>query len=157
FNVVTGLVPESGGTVLLGDTDLTDAAPHEEARAGLARTFQNLRIFKNLSVRENVELTSEVAWRHRDGGPPVDDLLERAGLTALAARPAGSRGCGNQRRLGLARAAARGPDFLLLDAPTSGMSGAGSRAMVDHVRATAARLGAGVLVIDHDLGFITRI
>jgi branched-chain amino acid transport system permease protein len=157
FNVITGIVPETEGTVHLGATDLTDAAPYVIARAGLARTFQNLRIFKNLSVRENVELTSLVAWSYRGGGPSVDDLLEQAGLTALADRPAGTLDYGNQRRLELARAAALAPQYLLLDEPTSGMSDTESLAMVDQVRATAAQLGAGVLVIDHDLGFITRI
>ena len=157
FNVITGIVVETEGTVHLGATDLTDEPPHVIARAGLARTFQNLRIFKNLSVRENVELTSMVAWAYRQGGPSVDDLLEQAGLTALADRPAGTLDYGNQRRLELARAAALAPQYLLLDEPTSGMSDSESLAMVDHVRATAAHLGAGVLVIDHDLGFITRI
>ena len=65
FNVITGLVHEQGGTVHLGDRDLSDATPVDVARAGLARTFQNLRLFKNLSVRENVSLTSLVAGRHR--------------------------------------------------------------------------------------------
>jgi branched-chain amino acid transport system permease protein len=157
FNVVTGLVVESAGSVRLGKLDLSASAPHDIARAGLARTFQNLRLFKNLSVRENVELTSLVAWRHRQGGPSVDELLERAGLSGLADRAAGTLDYGNQRRLELVRAAALAPEFLLLDEPTSGMSDAESLAMVDHVRATAAALGAGVLVIDHDLGFITRI
>jgi branched-chain amino acid transport system permease protein len=157
FNVITGLVPETSGVVRLGAVDLSASSPVDIARAGLARTFQNLRLFKNLSVRENVELTSLVAWRHRAGGPSVDDLLEQAGLTALADRLAGTLDYGNQRRLELARAAALAPQVLLLDEPTSGMSDAESLAMVDQVRATAAALGAGVLVIDHDLGFITRI
>jgi branched-chain amino acid transport system permease protein len=157
FNVVTGLVHETSGAVRLGDQDLSADAPYQIARAGLARTFQNLRVFKNLSVRENVELTSLVAWRHRGGGPSVDELLDSAGLTHVADRPAGTLDYGNQRRLELVRAAALAPEFLLLDEPTSGMSDAESLAMVDRVRATAASLGCGVLVIDHDLGFITRI
>jgi branched-chain amino acid transport system permease protein len=159
FNVVTGLVPETEGRVVLGERDLTDAAPHTVARAGLARTFQNLRLFGDLSVRENVQLADLVARRHRAEQPPVDvdALLEEAGLLAWADRPAGTLDYGNQRRLELARAAALAPEFLLLDEPTSGMSDDESLAMVDHVRSTAARIGAGVLVIDHDLGFITRI
>ena len=72
-------------------------------------------------------------------------------------RPASTLDYGNQRRLELARAAALAPDFLLLDEPTSGMSDSESLAMVETVRSTAAKIGAGVLVIDHDLGFITRI
>ncbi len=157
FNVVTGLVDETSGSVHLGDQDLSDAMPYQVARAGLARTFQNLRLFKNLTVRENVELTSLVAWRHRTGSLPVNELLADAGLTAVADRAAGTLDYGNQRRLELARAAALSPAYLLLDEPTSGMSDAESQAMVEQVRAVAAKVGAGVLVIDHDLGFITRI
>ncbi len=79
------------------------------------------------------------------------------GSTAVADRRAATLDYGSQRRLELARAAALSPAFLLLDEPTSGMSDSESAAMVERVRATAALVGAGVLVIDHDLGFITRI
>ena len=159
FNVITGIVHEQGGRVTLGDRELTDSTPVDVARSGLARTFQNLRLFKNLSVRENVALTSLVAARHRRHRvrPQPDTLLEDAGLLEFADRPAGTLDYGNQRRLELARAAALAPEFLLLDEPTSGMSDQESLAMVQSVRAVAARIGAGVLVIDHDLGFITRI
>ena len=159
FNVITGLVDEQSGRVTLGDVDLTEATPVQVARAGLARTFQNLRLFRNLSVRENVELAALVARRHRPHRPitDVEALLEDAGLAAFADRSAGTLDYGNQRRLELARAAALAPEFLLLDEPTSGMDDAESLAMVERVRAAAVRIRAGVLVIDHDLGFITRI
>jgi branched-chain amino acid transport system permease protein len=159
FNVITGLVEEQGGHVQLGELDLSAAAPVDVARAGLARTFQNLRLFGNLSVRENVELSALVAGRHRRDRPAinVDELLDDAGLTEYADRQAKTLDYGNQRRLELARATALSPEFLLLDEPTSGMSDAESSAMVDRARAAAARIGAGVLVIDHDLAFITRI
>jgi branched-chain amino acid transport system permease protein len=159
FNVITGLTIEESGHVHLGDLNLTDASPVQVARAGLARTFQNLRLFKNLSVRENVELAALVARRHRRHRPAVDveSLIDDAGLSASAAVAAGTLDYGNQRRLELARAAALAPEFLLLDEPTSGMDDAESLAMVERVRAAALRIGAGVLVIDHDLGFITRI
>ena len=159
FNVITGIVHEQGGRVTLGEHDLTESKPVDIARAGLARTFQNLRLFKNLSVRENVAITALVAARHRPHRvrPDADTLLDDAGLTEWADRQAGTLDYGNQRRLELARAAALAPDFLLLDEPTSGMSDQESLAMVESVRSVAARVGAGVLVIDHDLGFITRI
>ncbi len=159
FNGVTGLVTPVAGTVRLGERDLTGLPPHQVARAGLARTFQNLRLFSNLTVRENVAVVALVAARHRRHEPPVDvdALVAQAGLSALADRPAGTLDYGNQRRLELARAAALAPEFLLLDEPTSGMSDDESLAMVDQVRAVAASVGAGVLVIDHDLAFITRI
>jgi ABC-type branched-subunit amino acid transport system ATPase component len=159
FNVITGLVDEQAGTVHLGEEDLTDATPEAVARAGLARTFQNLRLFANLSVRENVALAALVAGRHRRYRPAVDveRLLADAGLEPVADRRAGTLDYGNQRRLELCRAAALSPEFLLLDEPTSGMSDSESAAMVDSVRRTALRINAGVLVIDHDLAFITRI
>ncbi len=159
FNVITGLVEEQGGHVQLGELDLSAAAPVDVARAGLARTFQNLRLFGNLSVRENVALSALVAGRHRRDRPPVnvDELLADAGLADFAERDARTLDYGNQRRLELARATALSPEFLLLDEPTSGMSDTESLAMVDRARAAAARIGAGVLVIDHDLAFITRI
>jgi branched-chain amino acid transport system permease protein len=159
FNVITGLVQEQSGHVQLGDLDLSAAAPVDIARAGLARTFQNLRLFGNLSVRENVELAALVAQRHRRDRPPIniDDLLDEAGLSDHVQRQARTLDYGNQRRLELARATALSPEFLLLDEPTSGMSDAESLEMVDRARAVAARIAAGVLVIDHDLAFITRI
>ncbi len=159
FNVITGIVTEQSGRVTLGDRDLSDDPPYRVARAGLARTFQNLRLFGTLPVRENVAVAAVSAARYRPDAPAVDVdvLLASAGLSAAADRPARTLDYGNQRRLELARAAALAPVFLLLDEPTSGMSDQESRAMVDHVRATARLVGAGVLVIDHDLAFITRI
>ena len=124
FNVVTGLVESQSGVVRLGDHDLTRSHPHEVAHAGLARTFQNLRLFENLSVRENVTIAALAAGRYRRGEPPVDvdGLIAAAGLTEWTDRQARTLDYGNQRRLELARAAALSPEFLLLDEPTSGMS-----------------------------------
>jgi branched-chain amino acid transport system permease protein len=159
FNVITGLVPPDDGVVRVGSRDLTGEPPHRIARAGIARTFQNLRLFPTLTVRENVELAALSAHRFRPGVPAVepDVLLADLGLLDVADRRATTLDYGRQRRLELARAAALAPAFLLLDEPTSGMSDAESAAMVDDVRATARLVGAGVLVIDHDLAFITRI
>ncbi|MEZ5408218.1 MAG: branched-chain amino acid ABC transporter ATP-binding protein/permease [Acidimicrobiales bacterium] len=157
-NLLTGMVPPSRGTASLGGRPLA-GVPHAIARQGLARTFQNLRVFANLSVRENVAVSALSAARHRADRPPVDvdELLAVSGLADVADRPAATLDYGNQRRLEIARAAALRPDFLLLDEPTSGMSDTESEAMIGHVRTVAGLVGAGVLVIDHDLGFITSI
>ena len=132
FNVVTGLVAEQAGSVHVGDRDLSREPPHRIARAGLARTFQNLRLFPTLSVRENVELAALSARRYRRDVRAVDPdvLLADAGLADVAERPAATLDYGNQRRLELARAAALAPAYLLLDEPTSGMSDTESVAMV---------------------------
>ena len=159
FNVVTGLVSPVRGTVMLGARDLSRVHPEEVARAGLARTFQNLRLFGNLTVLENVTLTAMVSAKYRPAEPPIDVawLLQVSGLAGLEDRMASTLDYGNQRRLELARAAALSPEFLLLDEPTSGMSDDESLEMVERIRTMGAAVGAGVLVIDHDLAFITTI
>ena len=158
-NVITGMVEPTNGSVMLGDTDLTSAPPHLIARAGLVRTFQNLRLFSALTVRENVETAALVAGVHRSDRdlPDVDELVAAAGLWEHRDRRARELDYGNSRRLELARAAAMAPSFLLLDEPTSGMSDAESLAMIEQVRRMATLTGAGVVVIDHDLNFITGI
>jgi branched-chain amino acid transport system permease protein len=157
LNALTGLVPTSRGSCELDGELLTGQPSHQIARRGLVRTFQNLRLFPRLTVRENVEIAA-MAGRGRSGkGAGVDPLLARVGLWEHRDRRAGELDYGNSRRLELARAAAARPRFLLLDEPTSGMSVSESLAMIDQVRDTAALVGAGVVVIDHDLGFITGI
>ena len=158
-NVMTGIVVPSDGEVRLGDLRLTSEPSHEIARAGLVRTFQNLRLFSSLTVRENVEVAALVAAVHRNGieRSGVDEMVAGSGLWDHRDRRAAELDYGNSRRLELARAAAAAPAFLLLDEPTSGMSDAESLAMVESVRRMAAAVGAGVLVIDHDLNFITGI
>ena len=159
LNVMTGLVAADAGRVALGDTELTDVPPHQIARRGLVRTFQNLRLFGALTVWENVEVSALVASSTRRHCLPVDvdGLLVAAGLWEVRDRRARELDYGTSRRLELARAAAMAPSFLLLDEPTSGMSDAESLTMVDQVRRMAGLVGAGVMVIDHDLNFITGI
>ncbi len=157
-NLLTGVVDATDGTVELGGRPVA-GEPYRRARQGISRTFQNLRVFGALTVRENVAVADLVAQKHRSDrpGPGVDGLVALSGLSDVADRPASTLDYGNQRRLEIARAAALRPEFLLLDEPTSGMSETESLAMVDHVRRVADAIGAGVLVIDHDLGFITNI
>jgi branched-chain amino acid transport system permease protein len=158
-NVITGLVEPTSGTCVLDGTELIGLPSFEIARSGLARTFQNLRLFPAFTVRENVEIVAVVAAAHRADGarPSADQLLVQAGLWDHRDRRARELDYGNARRLELARAAALAPTFIVLDEPTSGMSDNESLAMIDQVRGMAALAGAGVIVIDHDLGFITGI
>ena len=123
------------------------------------RTFQNLRLFAALTVRENVEVSALIAASHRQGRPllDVDSVIAEAGLWEHRDRRAAELDYGNSRRLELARATALAPCFLLLDEPTSGMSDVESTEMIEQVRHMAATVGAGVVVIDHDLNFITGI
>ncbi|MGY9075430.1 MAG: branched-chain amino acid ABC transporter ATP-binding protein/permease [Acidimicrobiales bacterium] len=158
-NVITGMVEPTGGHFSIGDKPLTGKASFELSRSGLVRTFQNLRLFGALTVRENVETAALVAREHRRDRTvrDVDSLISEAGLWEHRHRRARELDYGNSRRLELARAAAMAPSFMLLDEPTSGMSDSESITMIEQVRHMAATVGAGVIVIDHDLGFITGI
>ena len=158
-NVMTGIVDPTRGQIHLGEMALTSEPSHQIARAGLVRTFQNLRLFSSLTVRENVEVAALMAAVHRNGSKrsSVDEMVAGSGLWDHRDRRAAELDYGNSRRLELARATAAAPAFLLLDEPTSGMSDSESLAMVESVRRMAAAVGAGVLVIDHDLNFITGI
>lgn len=158
-NVITGMVEPTAGTFSIDGQDLTSKPAYELARIGLVRTFQNLRLFGALTVRENVETAALVAQEHRSDRVlrDVDSLIAEAGLWEHRDRRARELDYGNSRRLELARAAAMSPSFMLLDEPTSGMSDSESLTMIEQVRHMAATVGAGVIVIDHDLGFITGI
>jgi len=158
-NVITGMVEPTAGRFSIDGKDLTTEPSFKLARSGLVRTFQNLRLFGSLTVRENVEMAAMVADEHRADRVrrDADSLIAEAGLWEHRDRRARELDYGNSRRLELARAAAMAPSFLLLDEPTSGMSDAESITMIEQVRHMAATVGAGVLVIDHDLAFITGI
>ena len=159
LNAVTGFAPVTSGQVRIDNRIVSGKSPHQLARAGLARTFQNLRLFKDLSVQENVAVSALAAERLQDQAvdPQITRLLVEGNLWEQRYYRANELDYGNQRRLELARAAARIPDFLLLDEPTSGMSDEESARMIEHIRHMATSIGAGVLVIDHDLHFITNL
>ncbi len=158
-NVITGMVEPQSGVFSIDEENLSGKASFDLSRSGLVRTFQNLRLFGALTVRENIEVASLVASEHRAGRAvrDVDSLMLEAGLWDHRDRRARELDYGNSRRLELARAAAMAPSFMLLDEPTSGMSDSESITMIEQVRHMAATVGAGVIVIDHDLGFITGI
>ena len=135
FNVVSGLYRATSGRVFLGDRDVTTASSHRLARSGIARTFQNLRLFKALSVRENILVALDQtavlgSWRYllwqagvcrhdRALRGEADELLDRYGLTAFADAAPGELPYGTQRRVEIARAMARRPRLLLLDEPAA--------------------------------------
>ncbi len=159
LNAITGVVRPTEGSFIVGETDFGRMPSHEIARLGLVRTFQNLRLFGALTVNDNVEVASQVAEVHRPHQtlPNPEAVIDAAGLSSQRFRRARELDYGNSRRLELARAVAAAPTFLLLDEPTSGMSETESVAMIEVVRRLAGMVGAGVIVIDHDLNFIVGL
>ena len=155
INAITGFQRCSVGSVLDADRDVTRWKPERLARAGIARTFQGVRTFRGLSVLENVQMGGiAVGLRKRAARRRAEDLLERLGLDALADEPAGDLSQGDERLVGISRAVAMRPRFLLLDEPVAGLNKSEAdrvAALVDWIR---KELGCGVLVVEHNVGFI---
>jgi branched-chain amino acid transport system ATP-binding protein len=157
-NVVSGFDRPTTGTVELEGRDITRWTPNRRGRHGLARTFQHSHSFRDLSVRENVEVAALGAGaRRREAQRRSDDLLGLLGLADHAGRPASTLAHGDERRLGVARALATEPRFVLLDEPAAGLPEAEVPEFAAVVRSVCNDHGAGVLLIDHNMALIMEI
>ncbi len=172
FNLITGLLPPSGGSVNFAGRPITGRKPHVITQMGMARTFQNIRLFGALSALENVVVgthcrTSSGVWgsvfRTRRARAEEDEAWARAraelefvGLGDLMDAPAGGLAYGQQRRLEIARALATGPRLLCLDEPAAGMNETESQELIDLVRRIQAR-GISVLIIEHDMHVVMNL
>jgi branched-chain amino acid transport system ATP-binding protein len=157
-NVLSGFDRPSSGTVELEGRDITRWKPSRRGRAGLARTFQHSHAFRALSVRENVEVAALGAGtRVRAARAWAAQLLDSLGLLSQADAPADGLAQGDERRLGVARALATNPRFVLLDEPAAGLPEAEISSFADAVRAVRDDREAGVLLIDHNMALIMEI
>ena len=157
-NVLTGFDFPDEGSVELEGRDVTRWRPHRRGRAGLARTFQHSRSFRGLSVRENVEVAAlGVGAGPREARRRADGLLESLRLDGYEGAPAGSLPHGDERRLGVARALATEPRFLLMDEPAAGLPEAEVPAFADVVRSVRDDHDVGVLLIDHNMALIMGV
>jgi ABC-type branched-subunit amino acid transport system ATPase component len=152
-NCVSGVLRPTEGTIVFDGHDVSRWPRPRRARAGLLRTFQNLRLFSELTVVENVQLGGST----RRGRADVDRLLAEFGLAAHARRPVRDLPYGFQRRVEIARALAGRPRLLLLDEPAAGLSAAERDELAETLLAVQRELGAAMLVIDHDMTFMSRI
>jgi branched-chain amino acid transport system ATP-binding protein len=173
FNLLTGVYQPHTGTVELDGTRLNGKKPHQIARAGMARTFQNIRLFANLSVLDNVRVACAMRARAhtlaallRTPGYLAEEraLAERAmellavfDLQKRASEVAKNLPYGDQRRLEMARALAVEPKVLLLDEPAAGMNPQEKHALRDLIRQVQDRFGLTVLLIEHDMGLVMDI
>jgi ABC-type branched-subunit amino acid transport system ATPase component len=153
INATTGFASLAAGTIALGERRIDGLAPHRIARAGIARTYQNIRLFGKLDVRTNL-----AAGAFAQPGALSDDgaraFLARAGIPDVAFDAgAATLAYGDQRRLEIARALAARPSIVMLDEPAAGMNPAETGRLVETIRSIAAG-GIGVLLIEHDMALV---
>ncbi len=157
-NVLSGFDVPSSGSVELGERDVTGWSPHRRGRAGIARTFQHSRSFRGLSVRENIEISAlGVGTGPRAARERADELLALLALEPYAEVPAATLAHGDERRLGVARALATEPTFVLLDEPAAGLPEAEVPEFAGVVRSVRDDHDVGVLLIDHNMALVMAV
>jgi len=173
FNAITGRARPSAGRVVFKDADITGWKAPQVARAGIARTFQNIRLYNDLTVVENVMVACHSWIRYSFiealigfGRCAADErelrtkslgLLERMGLRELASEKAHALPYGRQRKLEIARALALNPTLLLLDEPVAGMNPFETIEFGELLRKIHEDLGLTICLIEHDMGFVMDI
>jgi branched-chain amino acid transport system ATP-binding protein len=174
FNVLTGVYAPTAGTIEFNGIDITGFPPHEVAELGIARTYQNIRLFQNMTALANVQVGRHVRmrgqWFHAILGTASirdeevatrtrsRDLLKLVGLRrSVENELAKNLPYGDQRRLEVARALASDPKLLLLDEPTAGMNPGETRAMTDFIGRLRSELGLTILLIEHDMKVVMGV
>jgi branched-chain amino acid transport system ATP-binding protein len=158
MNALSGFVPLTEGRVSLSGEEVTGMSPQRLVRRGLVRTFQEVATFPNLTVFENVELGAlGSGLSRRRARARTRELLEGLGLAHLDRVYASALPHGEERRVGIARAAAVRPKFLLLDEPAAGLDDAESLALTQTIARLREELGCGVLLVEHDMRIIFRV
>jgi branched-chain amino acid transport system ATP-binding protein len=173
FNLITGVYAPSSGHIMLGDQRIDGRLPADINRSGIARTFQNIRLFQNLSVIDNVAVaydrsaekgllgtilrTPKFSRTRSATERRAMELLSTLGLDAQANLIAKNLPYGGQRRLEIARALATGPKILLLDEPAAGMNPQEKVELMGLIRFIRDRFGVGILLIEHDMKLVMSI
>ncbi|MDO8208804.1 ABC transporter ATP-binding protein [Conexibacter sp. CPCC 206217] len=158
LNAATGFVRPTAGTIRLAGTDVTRLSAHRRARSGLARTFQDVRLFGALSARDNVAAAAIGAGsRRRAAELQADRLLDRLDLGDRADVQASALAYGDARRLSIARALAIDPQVLMLDEPAAGLNDSETRRLGLAVRAIVEQHACALVVVEHDIDFIMSV
>jgi len=173
FNCMTGLYKPTTGTVMFDGRDITAKAPHIVTQAGVARTFQNIKLFKTMTVLENVQVGRHARMKARITGSILRtpfvrreerqteeyaaDLLKLVGIPRRHHDLAASLPYGDQRRLEIARALASDPKLLLLDEPTAGMNPQESEQLRELMEKLRTERGISILLIEHDMKVVMNV
>jgi branched-chain amino acid transport system ATP-binding protein len=172
FNLITGLLMPAKGTIEFLGRQLNGMLPYQVTRCGVARTFQNIRIFKEMSVLENVLVALRPPHNYNPARALLSfagihdsrsreeeaarELLRRVSLIDMVEQPAGTLSYGAQRRLEIARALATSPKLLLLDEPAAGMNPVEKQQLMEEI-VNLHQSGLGILLIEHDMSFVMGI
>lgn len=158
INLITGLLPATSGTVKVDGNETTGRKPHRVARAGIARTFQTIRLFHELTVLENVEVAS-VSMGHprRKAAVIAEKLLGDLGIADWAEVLGSEIPFGHQRKLEIARALAMEPKFLFLDEPAAGLNEEESDALHDLLKNIPTRYHVGLIIVEHDMRLMMNL
>ena len=161
INVLTGLYRPTAGRIRFAGADITGLPPHQRTRAGLARTFQNIRVFRGMTVLENVMVGAERPGNDvaRQPGPVVERALaalEFVGRRGDALRPVGELSYGHQRHVEIARALAGSPQTLLLDEPAAGLNMTEKAELGELLRRLKGH-GLTILIVDHDMHLVESV
>jgi branched-chain amino acid transport system ATP-binding protein len=173
FNMITGLIKPSAGRLIFEGQDITAKPPHLVTRVGISRTFQNIRLFGNMTALENVMVGMHSRMRAtvigalfrpprtmREENSAADkamDILKRVNLEWAWDQDAKNLPYGDQRRLEIARAMGSNPKLLLLDEPTAGMNPQETRVMTQFIKRLQAEEGLTILLIEHDMKVVMDI
>ena len=173
FNNITGIYAPDAGQILFNGTDITGTPPHRIAQIGIGRTFQNIRLFANMSVIDNVIIASNMDAKYNLPGALLHsgqykedekklrekaiDLLSVVGLQDKLDERANSLPYGHQRKLEIARAMALNPKLLLLDEPAAGMNAEESVELANFVRFIRERFDITILMIEHHMNVVTNL
>lgn len=154
-NVLTGFQTPTEGAVRLDGQPLSNLKPHELRRRGIARTFQGGRLFRDLPVIDNLEVTGVGLGQSRAAAiAEATAMLDWVGIAPLAGRIAGTLPYTDERRVAIGRALMGKPSFILLDEPAAGMSAAEAADLANLIRRIAGEMGCGVLLIEHNVGLV---
>ena len=157
-NVISGFQEPTGGTVELNSQMINKISPHALRRKGIARTFQAGRLFREMSVLDNIEVAGVGMGRNRRAArAEAQELVDWIGLSEQANTLAGALPYTDERRVGIARALMQSPDFVLLDEPAAGMSDLECDDLMSLVRDVRDKFGCGVLLIEHNMRVVMEV
>ena len=157
FNIITGTFAPTSGDVVFGGESVVGLKPHRITRRGIARTFQNIRLFANMTTIENLMVALD--WGSESQANVVNrafEILDFVGIRRLADERSTALSYGDQRRLEIARALATGPQLILLDEPAAGMNPAEKAALMGLIRKIRTA-GTTVLLIEHDMKVVMGV